>query len=105
MPNAHGQVTREDFKAPAGQFRIIREEMSDGQLSIIADFHQQEFATLGVQMARATHPEDVFTLCDENGIVEEPASADGQLVELLGDDIPEHLRDPNWRPQGYPFKP
>ena len=28
----------------------------------------------------------------------------GQLVELLGDDIPEHLRDPNWRPEGYPFK-
>lgn len=71
MPNAHGQITREDFKAPAGKYRIIREEKSDGQLTIIGDIHSREFAVLGMEMARSTYPEDTITLCDENGVIKD----------------------------------
>lgn len=59
------QVTPDDFKAPKGQHRIMREEMPDGKLSIVADFHLFEFAKLGLESARAAHPEDVFTLCND----------------------------------------
>ena len=72
MPNEHGQITREDFKAPRGEFRIIREEMSDGELSIIADFTTRNFAEWVMTHLREEKGEDVYTLCDENGVVNEP---------------------------------
>jgi hypothetical protein len=70
LSNIHGQVTPDDFKAPERMFRIMREEMSDGQLSIIADFHYREFAILGLKSSRTSNPDDIFTLCDENGPLE-----------------------------------
>ena len=38
-------------------------------------------------------------------VVHDDTSRDSQLVELLGDDIPEHLRNADWKPPGYPFLP
>jgi hypothetical protein len=67
MPNVDDQITPDNFRAPEGKFRIIREEMSDGKLSIVADFNIHEFSVVGLEASRAAHPEDVFTLCDENG--------------------------------------
>ncbi len=67
MPNAHGQLTREDFKAPAGQFRIIR-GASDRQSSIIGDFHEVEFAIMVLLAVRATYRQYSFALYDENGL-------------------------------------
>lgn len=61
------QVTSDDFQAPEGQYRLMREEMSDGKLSIIADYTHNEFARRGLESAREAHPEDVFTLCDDKG--------------------------------------
>jgi hypothetical protein len=63
----HDQVTPDDFQAPEGQYRLMREEMSDGKLSIIADYTHIEFARRGLEAARETHPDDVFTLCDDKG--------------------------------------
>jgi hypothetical protein len=44
MPNEHGQVTTEDLKALTGKFRIISENMADGELRIIADINHVECA-------------------------------------------------------------
>jgi hypothetical protein len=71
MPKIHGQVTHNDFKAPESMHRIMREEMSDGQLSIIADYYVYDFAILGLEVARASKPNDIFTLCDENGPIKD----------------------------------
>lgn len=72
MPNTHGQVTDDDFKAPEGKTRIMREEMSDGKLSIVADFDNCNLALVALHAFREDTElsRDVFTLCNENGPLE-----------------------------------
>jgi len=72
LTNEYRQVTDVDFKAPEGKFRIMREEMSDGLLSIVADFDNRRLAEIAWKVYSTDHnfSKDVFTLCDENGPVE-----------------------------------
>lgn len=67
MPNAEGQLKREDFKAPEGQFRVIRQSGLNGPYSIFGDFTDWESTRLALNSARATHPEYGFNLYDESG--------------------------------------
>lgn len=65
------QVTPEDFKAPAsGILRLMCESADDGELKIMADFHDQQLAVDNLRRLRDEHS-DVFTLCDENGPLDE----------------------------------
>lgn len=72
MPDPTGQVTSDDFRAPEGKFRIMLEEMSDGQLSIVADFSRRDFAEIAMRAYETDTNirKYVFTLCDEKGIIE-----------------------------------
>lgn len=70
LSDPYYQVTPDDFKAPAGAFRIIREERSDGKLSIIANYDDRQLALVSLNAAREFYPDDVFTLCDEKGPIE-----------------------------------
>ncbi len=67
MPNEHGQITQDDFKAPEGQFRIMKEEMSDGNLEIVADIHRLGYSEFILRALVEGNDEDVFTLCDDQG--------------------------------------
>ncbi len=67
MPNEHGQVIEEDFKAPMGQFRIMKELMSDGDLEIVADVRRQATAEKVIHFLEIEDEENVFTLYDDNG--------------------------------------
>ncbi|XOU94284.1 MAG: hypothetical protein ACNFW9_05570 [Candidatus Kerfeldbacteria bacterium] len=68
MPNKHGQITTDDFVAPEGKFRIIHEDMRDGELEIVADFYKQlpaEQFTKG--LIENSSDDDIFTLWDSSG--------------------------------------
>lgn len=68
MPNEHGQVTEEDCKAPSGQFRIIKEDMEDGDLEIVADYyHPQGRAEKAVKALREEDENNVYTLWNDKG--------------------------------------
>ncbi len=67
MPNVHGQVTREDFVAPTGQLRIMKQDGRDGGLKIMGDFHNRHVAVKVVEGLRELKPEHTFTLYDEEG--------------------------------------
>jgi len=67
MPNAHGQITEEDFKALEGKFRIMKESMSDGDLEIVADFTREPVAIKVAKFLQEDNEEDVFTVYDDEG--------------------------------------
>lgn len=77
MPNGHGQVTTDDFKAPAGKFRIMSEDMRDGALRIITDINHVECAMEITVCLRRDDLDEIFifTLCDDQGTeIEVPVS-------------------------------
>lgn len=69
MPNEHGQVMDEDYFAPVGKLRIIKEDGADGDVSIVGDFDEDpgraKFSDL-----MEFEGFDSFTLCNENGPIE-----------------------------------
>lgn len=67
MPNKHGQVTEDDFRAPEGQFRTICEDMDDGELKIVSDHYDQCLAIKTVKWLAEENDKDVFTLWDDQG--------------------------------------
>ena len=67
MPNKYGQVTTKDCKAPKGQFRIMQEHMSDGDLEIVGDFYRQATAEKITKGLREHNQEDVFILYNDQG--------------------------------------
>ncbi len=67
MPVEDGQITPEDCKAPEGQFRIVREDMDDGELILIADFYNQSLAEKVVAQLAEDDDKNVFTLWDDQG--------------------------------------
>ncbi|MFZ2523402.1 MAG: hypothetical protein WAW92_03390 [Minisyncoccia bacterium] len=60
----------------------MREEMSDGKLSIVADFFLRHLAEVSVHALREAFQDDVFTLCNENGGVTEDYD-DGDFENLV----------------------
>ncbi len=67
------QVTPEDFKAPQGKYRIMREDLSDGELSIIGDYCFVDVAKWHLRELVANgRYYDVFTLSDEKGEIDDP---------------------------------
>lgn len=77
------QITPDDFKAPEGKYRIMREEMSDGKLSVVADFCHVRLALISIRALRLEIPQDVFTMCDETGMsFEIPEDEDHTHVNL-----------------------
>ncbi|MFC1598875.1 hypothetical protein ACFL2U_02635 [Patescibacteria group bacterium] len=69
MPNQHGQVTEQDMKAPQGMIRLIMENMDDGELEIIADFHQGHKPQLVIEYAEILqgYSDHIYTLWDDQG--------------------------------------
>ena len=68
MPNEHGQITEDDFRAPSGQFRLMMEDMQDGEVKIIADYHILCIAQETTRTLRETASEnEIFTLWDDQG--------------------------------------
>ena len=65
MPKKYGQVTEKDFKAPKGKFRIIFEDMDDGDLEIVADYHKVTLAQNAVEDLRKKYGGCVITLWDD----------------------------------------
>lgn len=74
MPDKHRQVTSDDFIAPAGQYRIMKEDVEDGRLEIAVEIPSLNFtrAVLILQILRDSelNGEALFTLCDEKGPVD-----------------------------------
>ena len=67
MPDKDGQVTKEDFKAPKEQFRIIKEDMDDGELIIIGDYYDENMAIMAVICLVEENDYNFFTLWDDQG--------------------------------------
>jgi hypothetical protein len=67
MPNEHGQITEDDFAAPEGQFRIMQESMTDGELEIVADYRKESRAKSAMRTLVEEDQSYVFTLCDDRG--------------------------------------
>lgn len=74
MPNKYGQITKADFVAPAGKFRIIREDTRDGELSISMDAIETE--SLALDLLRCARQGTdlycvcgIFTLCGDAGVI------------------------------------
>ena len=67
MPNIHGQTTERDFRAPEGKSRIMKEDMEDGALEIVADFYHIPTARKITNFLQADDQEAVFTLWDDQG--------------------------------------
>jgi len=69
MPNEHGQITEEDMKAPQGMIRLVMEDMRDGELEIIADFHQGHKPRIAIEAAQTLqeYSEHIYTLWDDQG--------------------------------------
>ena len=67
MPNTQRQITESDMKAPDGQFRIMQENMGDGELEIVADFRRQLTAETVTRRLQEENADDVFTLYDDQG--------------------------------------
>ncbi len=78
MPNTHDQVTRDDFKAPEGKYRIMREEMSDGLVTVVSDFNNPpRLALICLRALRAEFTQDMFTLWNDQGVnIESPKEED-----------------------------
>lgn len=55
------------MKAPDGQFRIMQENMGDGELEIVADFRRQLTAETVTRRLQEENADDVFTLYDDQG--------------------------------------
>lgn len=74
MPNVQEQpITKHDLKAPEGTYRIVREDMEDGELSIVADF-RSDYLTLAFECLwefRRRNPDDVWRLYNQNGPLDE----------------------------------
>lgn len=87
--------------AVASMLMELAESEDMKSLGEIGPLYQARLSEVQVLILNASaeqvSPTDVVVAHDQT-------AGDGQLVELLGDDIPEHLRDPHWRPKGYPFK-
>lgn len=71
MPNKHAQITVEDFKAPPGQFRLILEDMNDGELFIVADFRRRHTALDVADWLETNSSAPVCTVWDEQGNVQQ----------------------------------
>ncbi len=80
MPDKHGQVTEEDFKAPEGKHRIICEEMSDGLRRIVGEFNLEKDARVALKAFSSAQPRDIFTLCDDRGVIEITCGSDDDLA-------------------------
>jgi len=65
-------LTEDDFTAPEGQFRIMKEDVSDGELEIVADIRRYNFALTFLKALIEENDEDMFTLCDDQGNAIEP---------------------------------
>ena len=73
MPNEHGEITKEDCKAPEGKFRVIHKGISDGKLNPMADFFNESDARAFIELLILSlafvekDPSDIFTIWDDQG--------------------------------------
>lgn len=69
MPDPNGQITPEDCIAPKGQYRIMKESMNDGELSIVADIRNESDAKFIFSHLLEEYPDEecVITMYDDHG--------------------------------------